>query len=209
MRIHSSLVLSLALLLTPARAAAQGGLGLKGGFTYGSVSNSGVLPGAIGRHTGFTLGITAGTRGDWIGIGADVLYSRYRGSGPRGPAAIARASLPDGAGGWGGLPDSRPAFHGLCRDRGSGARNQRGWRAHAHPGGPLHLRSDGPGAVRSARVRPGFGEVQKTALSCCWPESASSAIPGWPRLADARRRCTPRASAPRRAAQHRSTSKIR
>lgn len=56
-------------------ARAQGGLGLKGGFSYGDVSNRGVLPGNLDTRTGFALG-AAYTTGGFLGFGVEGLYAQ-------------------------------------------------------------------------------------------------------------------------------------
>lgn len=56
-------------------AGAQGAFELKGGFSYGRVSNQGILPGDVGARTGFAVGVAART-GGLIGIGAEGLYAQ-------------------------------------------------------------------------------------------------------------------------------------
>ncbi len=70
------LLLALVFMGAPHSALAQGGLGLKGGLSFGNVSNTGVLPGDLESRTGFTLGVSGGTAGSLIGFGADVLYAQ-------------------------------------------------------------------------------------------------------------------------------------
>ena len=51
------------------------GLGVKGGYSYGSVSNSGALPGNNVKRSGFALG--AGISGGGIvGVGLEALYAQ-------------------------------------------------------------------------------------------------------------------------------------
>ena len=66
--------LALALVAAPAAGSAQG-FGIKGGASFGSVSNRGVLPGDVGRRTGFTVGIAMFTPSP-IGLGLEALYSQ-------------------------------------------------------------------------------------------------------------------------------------
>jgi hypothetical protein len=57
-------------------AAAQGSVALKGGFSYGNVSNRGVLPGNLQERTGFALGISFGTGRSMLGLGVEALYAQ-------------------------------------------------------------------------------------------------------------------------------------
>lgn len=56
-------------------ALAQG-LGIKGGFSYGNVSNRGVLPGQLRERTGFALGAGIGTTGTLLSLGVEALYAQ-------------------------------------------------------------------------------------------------------------------------------------
>lgn len=67
-------------------ATAQSGLGLKGGFSYGNVSNRGVLPGNLKERTGFALGLSAGTGRNMLGFGVEVLYAQRGVASDSGPA---------------------------------------------------------------------------------------------------------------------------
>ena len=61
---------------TSAVARAQdGGLGIKGGMSYGNVSNSGALPGSVTQRSGFALGLSAAT-GGVVGFGIEGLYAQ-------------------------------------------------------------------------------------------------------------------------------------
>ena len=55
---------------------AQSGLGLKGGFSYGNVSNRGLLPGNLTERTGFALGLSAGTGRNMLRFGVEALYAQ-------------------------------------------------------------------------------------------------------------------------------------
>jgi len=66
-------------------APAQTGLGLKGGFSYGNVSNRGVLPGNLKERTGFALGLGAGTGRNMLGFGIEALYAQRGVTGATGP----------------------------------------------------------------------------------------------------------------------------
>lgn len=73
-----SLVVIGFLLLAGTSAVAQaqgGGLGIKGGLSYGNVSNSGALPGSVTQRSGFALGLTAAT-GGVVGFGIEGLYAQ-------------------------------------------------------------------------------------------------------------------------------------
>ena len=56
-------------------AAGAQGLGVKGGLSYGNVSNRGVLPGSLGGRTGFALGASLTSSGP-LGIGIEGLYAQ-------------------------------------------------------------------------------------------------------------------------------------
>ena len=57
-------------------APAQGSVALKGGFSYGNVSNRGVLPGNLKERTGFALGLSLGTGRNMLGLGVEALYAQ-------------------------------------------------------------------------------------------------------------------------------------
>ncbi|HEY6223766.1 MAG TPA: porin family protein [Gemmatimonadales bacterium] len=65
----------LGLALSPQLARAQGGFGIKGGFSYGNVSNRGVLPGALTNRTGFAVGVGLSGTG-LMGFGVEGLYAQ-------------------------------------------------------------------------------------------------------------------------------------
>ena len=50
-------IFAAAVLLAVAPPAFAQGFGIKGGLTWNDVSNSGVLPGELQRHTGFAIGL--------------------------------------------------------------------------------------------------------------------------------------------------------
>lgn len=72
------LVIIVALLLgvAPTAAHAQVGLGIKGGLSYGNVSNRGVLPGNLEARTGFAVGASVAFPGDPLGLGVEGLYAQ-------------------------------------------------------------------------------------------------------------------------------------
>src|SRR6266508_2626046 len=57
-------------------APAQGSVALKGGFSYGNVSNRGVLPGNLQERTGFAAGLSFGTGRNMLGFGLEALYAQ-------------------------------------------------------------------------------------------------------------------------------------
>ena len=57
-------------------APAQGSVALKGGFSYGNVSNRGVLPGNLQERTGFAVGLSFGTGRNMLGFGVEALYAQ-------------------------------------------------------------------------------------------------------------------------------------
>lgn len=69
------LMLAAALLL-PTAAAAQVDVGVKGGLSFGNISNKGVLPGDLQTRTGFAAGAAAAFRFRVIGIGAEALFAQ-------------------------------------------------------------------------------------------------------------------------------------
>lgn len=71
-------VISLAalLLLAGLPTAQAQGLRVKGGLSYGNVSNSGVLPGSLDARTGFAAGLALATSSGGLGFGAEALYAQ-------------------------------------------------------------------------------------------------------------------------------------
>jgi len=57
-------------------APAQGSVALKGGLSYGNVSNRGVLPGNLSERTGFAAGLALGTGRNMLGFGIEALYAQ-------------------------------------------------------------------------------------------------------------------------------------
>lgn len=56
-------------------SAAQAQFGVKGGLSFGNISNSGALPGDDGQRTGFAIGVGAQTAGP-LGFGIEALYAQ-------------------------------------------------------------------------------------------------------------------------------------
>jgi len=71
-----SLLALFSLFAAPAIVRAQdGGITLKGGLSYGNVSNSGALPGNVSQRSGFAIGLGAATGGTF-GFGVEGLYAQ-------------------------------------------------------------------------------------------------------------------------------------
>lgn len=61
---------------TSATAYAQGGgLSIKGGLSYGNISNGGAFPGSVAQRSGFAIGLSGNT-GGMIGLGIEGLYAQ-------------------------------------------------------------------------------------------------------------------------------------
>lgn len=71
-------LLAAAVLVTVAvtPAAAQGAFGLKGGLSFGNISNKGVLPGSLETRTGFAGGVYIGGGSSIVGFGIEGLYAQ-------------------------------------------------------------------------------------------------------------------------------------
>ena len=69
--------------LLPRRAVAQ--LGFKGGFSYGNVTNRGVLPGALHERDGFAAGISLANTRSLLGFGVEGLYAQRGVASSSGP----------------------------------------------------------------------------------------------------------------------------
>jgi len=70
-----AVIAALGLASAPQLAHAQGGFGIKAGFSYGNVSNSGVLPGALQHRSGFAAGIGLASTA-LLGFGVEGLYAQ-------------------------------------------------------------------------------------------------------------------------------------
>jgi hypothetical protein len=57
-------------------AHAQLGFAIKGGGSFGNVSNRGVLPGNLSTRTGFAVGLALGSSGGVLGFGLEGLYAQ-------------------------------------------------------------------------------------------------------------------------------------
>ena len=71
--ILAALVLALA---AAAPANAQVEFGVKGGLSFGNISNKGLLPGNLKTRTGFAAGVALGWRARVLGVGAEALFAR-------------------------------------------------------------------------------------------------------------------------------------
>ena len=76
MRCSPAITLALLFCLAPVTVRAQGGLGIKGGASFGNVSNKGILPGNLGERTGFAAGISLGAVQGLLGYGIEGLYAQ-------------------------------------------------------------------------------------------------------------------------------------
>jgi hypothetical protein len=76
MRRSSAFIAGLFLLAVPAAVTAQSGFGIKGGASFGNVSNKGVLPGDLATRTGFAGGLSVGSKGGLVGFGVEGLYAQ-------------------------------------------------------------------------------------------------------------------------------------
>ena len=71
-----SLALFALILAAPSALLAQGEAGLKGGVSFGNISNKGLLPGNLSTRTGFAGGLYAGYHVGFLGVGLDALYAQ-------------------------------------------------------------------------------------------------------------------------------------
>lgn len=71
-----SLTLCALVLAAPAALLAQGEAGVKGGVSFGNVSNKGLLPGNLSTRTGFAAGLYGQYHLGFLGAGVDLLYSQ-------------------------------------------------------------------------------------------------------------------------------------
>ena len=87
-------VLGLVVVGTPPHLAAQAEFGLKGGVSFGNISNKGVLPGDLGTRTGFAAGASVGLGGGLIGVGAEALFAQRGLSGDVGDTKLDYIDIP-------------------------------------------------------------------------------------------------------------------
>ena len=71
-----SLLVALLALAAPITLLAQGEAGIKGGISFGNISNKGVLPGNLDTRTGFAAGLFLGYRVGFLGVGIEGLYAQ-------------------------------------------------------------------------------------------------------------------------------------
>jgi hypothetical protein len=71
-----SLGLCALMLAAPPALFAQGEAGIKGGVSFGNISNKGLLPGNLSTRTGFAAGLYAQYHVGFLGVGMDLLYSQ-------------------------------------------------------------------------------------------------------------------------------------
>ncbi len=68
--------LLLGLVAVPAALAGQVQIGIKGGASFGNISNKGVLPGNLETRTGFAAGVSLGLGTQVVGVGAEALFAQ-------------------------------------------------------------------------------------------------------------------------------------
>jgi hypothetical protein len=76
MRARCGLLLALLAVAVTPSLFAQGEAGLKGGVSFGNISNKGLLPGNLDNRTGFAAGLYLGYRAGLLGVGIDGLYAQ-------------------------------------------------------------------------------------------------------------------------------------
>jgi hypothetical protein len=64
------------MMVAPAALVAQVEFGVKGGASFGNISNKGVLPGNLKTRTGFAAGVSLGLGAQVVGIGAEALFAQ-------------------------------------------------------------------------------------------------------------------------------------
>ena len=64
------------LVTAPTQLVAQVEFGLKGGASFGNISNKGVLPGDLKTRTGFAAGVSIGLGAQLLGVGAEALFAQ-------------------------------------------------------------------------------------------------------------------------------------
>lgn len=93
---HTLAIIAALLLGTvPATAYGQGSVGIKGGVSFGNVSNQGLLPGSLDNRTGFAGGVALST-GHVVGLGLEGLYAQrgVESSNPAGARALDYIDVP-------------------------------------------------------------------------------------------------------------------
>src|SRR5438093_12899301 len=79
-----------------AALSAQSGIALKGGLSYGNVSNRGILPGNLDSRTGFALGLSFGAGRNVLGSGCEGLYAQRGVVSSSSPPAERKLAYTDG-----------------------------------------------------------------------------------------------------------------
>jgi outer membrane protein with beta-barrel domain len=69
-------LLPLLVLALPVSLLAQGEAGIKGGVSFGDISNKGLLPGNLDNRTGFAAGLYVGYRTGILGFDIEGLYAQ-------------------------------------------------------------------------------------------------------------------------------------
>jgi hypothetical protein len=81
------LLLGAVLLSTTAAADLHAQMGIKGGVSHGSISNTGVLPGDLGARTGFVVGLSFASAPAVVGLGVEALYAQRGAEEPNNPSS--------------------------------------------------------------------------------------------------------------------------
>ena len=68
---------------------AQAQVGIKAGASFGSISNTGLLPGDLEGRTGFAAGLSFATPPDVVGLGFELLYAQRGAEEPNNPSSRA------------------------------------------------------------------------------------------------------------------------
>jgi hypothetical protein len=94
-RVYSAIALA-AIVAMPVAASAQGGMGIKAGFSWGQVpNNGGAFPGELSAHNGAAIGVGLHS-GGVVGWGVEGLYAErgFRSSSPGGSRRMAVIDVP-------------------------------------------------------------------------------------------------------------------
>lgn len=75
-RLAWRLALAASAVVIPVSVMAQAEVGIKGGASFGGISNKGLLPGNLDNRTGFAGGVAVGVRARVIGVGIEALWAQ-------------------------------------------------------------------------------------------------------------------------------------
>jgi len=76
MKRRTWLVAAVLVIAAGSPVAAQGAFGIKGGLSFGNISNKGVLPGSLKTRTGIAGGVYFGAGASIVGFGLEALYAQ-------------------------------------------------------------------------------------------------------------------------------------